>query len=320
MSEDGLATRVSTTGFRREGPVAVIAVSEEGVTLGRALVRRLRHVTGRQHVTLYAAPPYADDAPAAVAHAADAGGPRADVSVEGDAPDSCPAAAYPGSLLDFVGTLWKGHAGIVGIMASGIMVRAVAPWLESKLSDPAVVAVDDAGRYAVSLLSGHEGEANRLAEPVASVTGGAPVVTTGTEARRRLIVGVGARRGVSGETVLSAIDEALTAAGCGRDDVRAVATIDLKAEEAGVLAAADALGVPLTVVSRESIKALQEALREPNFVEETTGVAAVCIPAALLTGSRARLMGPRTARDGVTVALAQDVCGSSDWDPVAGDI
>ena len=118
--------------------------------------------------------------------------------------------------------------------------------------------------------------------------------------------------------VLAALDEALSAAGRARGDVRAIATIDLKREEAGILAAAERLGVPVQIIGRERIRVLQDALREPGFVEEITGVAAVCEPAAMLAGVQTHLLAPRLARDGVTVALAQDICGSSAWDQADG--
>ena len=72
------------------------------------------------------------------------------------------ARIYDRSLTEHVGVLWRGHAAIVGVMASGIMVRVIAPWLQSKLSDPGVVVFSNAGRFAISLLAGHEGGANRL--------------------------------------------------------------------------------------------------------------------------------------------------------------
>ena len=68
------------------------------------------------------------------------------------------------------------------------------------------------------------------------------------------------------------------------------------------------------IISRERIRVLQDALREPGFVEDITGVAAVCEPAAMLTGAQTQLLAPKLARSGVTVALAQDICGSSAWD------
>ncbi|MFF9300165.1 precorrin-3B C(17)-methyltransferase [Streptomyces althioticus] len=71
---------------------------------------------------------------------------------------------------------------LVCFLATGAVVRLVAPLLDGKASDPGVVCVDEAGRFAVSLLGGHAGGANELAREVAEVLGAEPVVTTATDA------------------------------------------------------------------------------------------------------------------------------------------
>jgi cobalt-precorrin 5A hydrolase len=72
---------------------------------------------------------------------------------------------------------------LVCIMAAGIVVRSIAPYLQGKDKDPAVVVVDEAGKFAISLLSGHLGGANDLARRVAQILNGTPVITTATDVR-----------------------------------------------------------------------------------------------------------------------------------------
>ena len=70
---------------------------------------------------------------------------------------------------------------LICIMATGIVVRHLAPLLKGKDVDPAVVVVDEAGRFAISLLSGHLGGANDLARTVGNLIGAVPVITTATD-------------------------------------------------------------------------------------------------------------------------------------------
>jgi len=95
------------------------------------------------------------------------------------------------------------------IMATGIATRFVDGLLRSKHQDPAVVVLDEAGRYAIPLLGGHEAGANTLAYRVANAVGAIPVVTTATEAIKPFVVGVGCRKGVGEGQLASAIRHAL---------------------------------------------------------------------------------------------------------------
>lgn len=76
---------------------------------------------------------------------------------------------------------WYRYDHIICVMAAGIVVRCVAPLCRNKFEDPAVVVVDESGRHAVSLLAGHIGGANLLAEQIASICGAEPVVTTASD-------------------------------------------------------------------------------------------------------------------------------------------
>ncbi|MEA5113101.1 MAG: cobalt-precorrin 5A hydrolase [Geobacteraceae bacterium] len=98
--------------------------------------------------------------------------------------DACmgPFTPFPGCLRELVVQLWRKADGLVFIMATGIVVRLIAPLLEGKDRDPAVVVMDDSAKFAVSLLSGHLGGANDLAGRCAAITGAMPVITTATDA------------------------------------------------------------------------------------------------------------------------------------------
>ncbi|GAA2924889.1 precorrin-3B C(17)-methyltransferase [Streptomyces enissocaesilis] len=89
---------------------------------------------------------------------------------------------YDGPVREAVGRAFAECEQLVCFLATGAVVRLVAPLLAGKASDPGVVCVDEAQRHAVSLLGGHGGGANELALAVSGVLGCAPVITTATDA------------------------------------------------------------------------------------------------------------------------------------------
>jgi cobalt-precorrin 5A hydrolase len=76
---------------------------------------------------------------------------------------------------------WQSCDALVCIMASGIVVRTLAPLLKDKRNDPAVLVLDEKGQNVISLLSGHLGGGNALAHQVAAITGGRAVITTASD-------------------------------------------------------------------------------------------------------------------------------------------
>jgi cobalt-precorrin 5A hydrolase len=84
-------------------------------------------------------------------------------------------------LSDVFASVWRSFDSIICIMSTGIAVRISAPLISDKMIDPAVVVLDQDGRFAISLLSGHIGGANALARKVAGITGGQPVITTASD-------------------------------------------------------------------------------------------------------------------------------------------
>lgn len=305
---------------------------------------------------------------------------------------------FAGRLADLLAEIFPLYEGFILIMATGIAVRVIAPLIKDKRTDPAVVVLDEAASFSISLLSGHLGGANALARWVAAVTGALPVVTTASDVRgllaldayaqerglllepwenlkpvaramlegkpvriytevalefsfgpnvqvipiapqeavveadavraarakpegeagveepyiilrrrlRRLSVGLGCRRGVSRQEVLAAIEQALDQVKASLTDVIALATIDRKKDEAGLLEAARELGIRLRFFSAAELSRL-ETSSSSSFVREKVGVGAVAEPAALLGGSQTRLILPKQVLGRVTVAVAEEI-------------
>ncbi|MDG9715083.1 precorrin-3B C(17)-methyltransferase [Streptomyces sp. DH24] len=227
---------------------------------------------------------------------------------------------YDGPARDAVRAAFAECEQLVCFLATGAVVRLIAPLLSDKASDAGVVCVDESGRFAVSLVGGHGGGANDLAREVAEVLDARPVVTTATDAvgvpgldtlglpvegdvagvsralldgepvalraevswplpalpvgaegaytirltdrhldavperevvlrPPSLVVGVGASRGAPVEEVLGLVEAALRDAGLSARSVGELATVDAKAEEPGIVRAAERLGVPLVTYS-----------------------------------------------------------------------
>ena len=283
-------------------------------------------------------------------------------------------------LADFTAPVFAWADAMVFVGACGIAVRAIAPHVRDKRTDPAVLAVDELGQFVIPLLSGHIGGANRLAARLAEAVGATAVVTTATDVNRRFSVdewsarqglyiddmaaakavsaailegpvpvwsdfpiagdlpaglepgesgplgiciswrrkfpfdrtlllvppvlrlGIGCRRGTSSGAIAALADQLLAEHNVHPAAVEAVATIDLKKDETGLLDFCRDRGWPLSCYSAEELAAVEGDFTPSDFVRSVTGVDNVCERAALLGAER--LLVKKTARDGVTAALA----------------
>lgn len=98
------------------------------------------------------------------------------------------------SLGEWAGEMFERMDGILFIGAAGIAVRSIAPFLQGKAKDPAVVVMDEKGMFAISLLCGHLGGANELAGILSNLTGAIPVITTATDVNGRFAVDLFAKK------------------------------------------------------------------------------------------------------------------------------
>ncbi|MGL5193665.1 MAG: precorrin-3B C(17)-methyltransferase [Chroococcales cyanobacterium] len=89
---------------------------------------------------------------------------------------------YTGSLTDHLAKIWPDCRAFIFCLATGAVVRAIAPLLQHKSIDPAVVVVDEAGKFTISLCSGHQGGADSLTQAIAYHLGATPVLTGASSA------------------------------------------------------------------------------------------------------------------------------------------
>lgn len=221
----------------------------------------------------------------------------------GDGPETSVFPRLAGCLRE----LWPCRNGIVVFAPTGAVVRSVAPLLDHKTRDPGVVVVDALARWAIPLVGGHEGGANRLSERVANILGGEPIVTTATEAVRDLVVGIGCRKGVTSVAILEAVDAALCSRNLSFERVRLFATASPKRHEPGLLEAAVLRETPLVVVHDLEIRSRRRVKR--TVASRRVGLPAVSHPAALAAGRRTTCLLNRFQLGPVLVSIAQERCG-----------
>ncbi|PKL51981.1 MAG: precorrin-3B C(17)-methyltransferase [Nitrospira bacterium HGW-Nitrospira-1] len=314
-----------------------------------------------------------------------------------------------------VSKLWNKAQNLIFIMAAGIVVRTIALLIKDKKTDPAVVVLDEKGKFAVSLLSGHLGGGNELAKEIANFLKGEAVITTASDINslpsidlwakknglvienwnavpaistrlinngrlnvyddigivpppefikvsvlesadiiitnkstlsfplvgnlsvspakkdagqagmtnsrnknlkttdrlllrpQNLIIGIGCNRGTSEEEIEDAAKTVLKKNNLSFLSVFSIATIDIKAREAGLKAFAEKYGFTVNAFSPDELNSIfrnpQSAIQISEAAFKATGAYAVAEPAALLASGAETLLVPKQKSGNVTVAV-----------------
>lgn len=191
------------------------------------------------------------------------------------------------SLSQWTAAAFQAYDALVFVGAVGIAVRAIAPYLQSKGRDPAVVAVDERGRFAVPVASGHLGGANGLARAIAAVCGGTAVITTATD--------------VSG---LFAVDEWAKRQDCAVTDLRGIKAVSAKILAGGTVRVRSEW--PVEGTCPEGV-ALTEGGDWDVRVDVRRHDGGLCLaPRALVLGVGCRRGTPREALEAAFQALCEE--------------
>lgn len=282
----------------------------------------------------------------------------------------------------FYGELFSWADAFIFIGSCGIAVRKIAPHVQDKRTDPAVVCIDELGRFVIPLLSGHIGGANEMALKIAAELNATPVITTATDINNRFSVdawaakhgfiidnmqrakavsaailerdiplccdfpvatgypngvlpgesgdlgiciswqkkspfgqtlrlipkvlhlGIGCRKGTSAEAIRGAVESVLAQNEIDARAVKCAASIDLKADEAGLLQYCGESGLGLSFYSAAELSEVPGEFTPSEFVQSVAGVDNICERAALLGAEK--LIVKKTAANGVTIALAAE--------------
>lgn len=288
---------------------------------------------------------------------------------------------------------------IIFVSACAIAVRSIAPFLESKTTDPAVIVVDELGQYTISLLSGHIGGGNELTKQVAGWIGATPIISTATDLNnlfavdvfatknnmyidnmdlakqisselldnkdigissdfpitsqlpkqltlisdyshgqpqsrlpiqstnklplgititlddnkstfdrtlhlipRIITLGIGCKKGTPAEEIESLVLHTLTKYHISTHAIKQIASIDLKANEEGLLTFCERYRLPYITNTSEELASLTGDFTPSTFVKSVTGVDNVCERAALYQEPKGSLIIRKTASNGVTLA------------------
>ena len=266
------------------------------------------------------------------------------------------------ALSEWAGKYFHEAKALIFISACGIALRAIAPHIESKLSDPAVIVIDEAGKFVIPILSGHVGGANELARKISGFLHSQPVITTTdvnnlvavdewavnhdcaienpelikrvsgkilegyevgvavteqTQATpfpvtlilrpRNLILGAGCNKNTDPEEFEYAAKSFLDSSGVSVLSLKALASIDLKAQEKALVLFARNHNIPFLTFSASELQSLPGNFTGSQKVLSITGTDNVCERSCMLAaGEKAILLRSKAIYGGITFALSRN--------------
>jgi cobalt-precorrin 5A hydrolase len=172
---------------------------------------------------------------------------------------------------------------LVMICATGIAVRSLAPVIANKQDDPPVLVLDEQGQFVIPLLSGHEGGANDWASQVSEQLKAQLVITTANSYFKPVYtVGMGCERHCPVEELQALLTDSLQQAGLTLDQVQSINSIDIKADEQGLIALAQLLEKPYQTFDKLVLAEVEHLLStKSDYIFKTVGVYGVAESAAL---------------------------------------
>lgn len=277
-------------------------------------------------------------------------------------------------------TKFNGYDGHIFIMATGIVIRKIAPLIKSKDVDPAVLVIDEGENFVISLLSGHIGGANDLTYKVARTCSLLPIITTSSDVTgkiaidtlaeklncemeslkkakeltslivdnknveillpknvkigegknssgvvvvsnkknidimrlypKNIIIGIGCRRGTTKEDIKKTVDEVMEKHNLAYESIKKIATVDIKADEVGLIDFAGELKKELIIISREDIKKVEDRFKGSDFVKKQIGVSCVSEPCALLASNgNGKFLEQKHIYNGITISIYEEKFG-----------